>query len=284
MLRVTPQARPSHLGRSLEITDERKEIVISVPEEEFEKHKLDYQDRSKGTYWAIFMPITFKYKSRTITDKVLVVKSETKLKKDKKSREKAIKKRKEKLEPIESKLNQRKYKDMDYVKLMAKKAIEGSRAKKYFYFDVKGEYGNLSFKWGLKEDLIREDEKLDGIYLIATNKDFDGEEDALTTYKGRNLFLEKDELIASLVFVIMLSLLIYSILEMLCRKRWEKTTARKTFFVFENLYVVCYYFKDKSKLVKVSGLDPPQNAILVALGIKKPNEYIDYCRNKTIIG
>ncbi|MFQ6063684.1 MAG: hypothetical protein ACE5J9_11000 [Methanosarcinales archaeon] len=170
----------------VEITDERKEIVLSVPEEEFEKHKLDYKDRSKGTYWAIFRHITFKYKSRMITDKVLVVKSETKLKRDRKNREKAINKRKEKLEPIESKLNQRKYKDKDYVKHMAKKAIEGSRAKKYFYFEVKGEYGNLSFEWGLKEDLIKEDENFDGIYLIATNKDFEGEEEALTTYKARN--------------------------------------------------------------------------------------------------
>ncbi|MFQ6052481.1 MAG: IS1634 family transposase [Candidatus Hydrothermarchaeota archaeon] len=278
----------------VEITEERKEIVLSVTEGEFEKHKLDYKDRSKGTYWGVFRPITFKYNSRTIIDKVMVVKSETKLKRDRKNREKAINRIKDKLKHIESKLNQRKYKNKDYVKMMAKKAIEGSRAKKYFYFAVKGEYGNLSFKWGLQYERIKEDEKLDGKYMIATNKDFDSEEVALTTYKGRNkveqristlkstlrirpLFLEKDEMIASLVFVIMLSLLIYSIIEMLCRKQLENMTARKAFFAFEYLSIICYYFRDCSKLVKVSGLGPPQDEILSALGIQKPNEYIDYC-------
>ncbi len=273
------------------ITEDNKDIALSVSDEEFENNKLDYRDRSGGAYWAAFRPITFKYKSRKITDRAMVVKSETKLKNGRKMREEAIKRIEDKLTHIESKLKTRKYKNPDYVKYTAKKAIEGSRTKKYFFYDVSGEYRKVKIEWGLKKELIEDDEKLDGLYMLATNKDFESEEEALRTYKGRDkvekristlkntvrirpLFLEKDEEIAALVFVIMLSLLIYSIIEMLCRKRWEKMTARQAFFRFEFLSIVCCQFKDGSKLLNVNGLDPIQEAILTALGVPKPDEYL----------
>lgn len=273
------------------ITEDNKEIALSVSDEEFDNKKLDYRDRSKGAYWAVFRPITFEYKGKKVTDRVLVVKSETKLRNDRKSRERAIKRIGDKLIHIESKLNARKYKNPDYVEYMAKKSVEGSRTKKYFTYDVKGDYGKIEFTWGLKKELIEEDEKLDGKYMLATNKDFDGEEETLITYKGRDkvekriatlkstvrirpVFLEKDEEIAALVFVIMLSLLIYSIIEMLCRKRWEKMTARQAFLKFEFLSIVSFWFKDGSKLLNVNGLDPQQEAILSALGVPKPDEYL----------
>lgn len=273
------------------ITEDNKEIALSVSDEEFDNNKLDYRDRSKGAYWAVFRPFTFEYKGKKVTDRVLVVKSETKKVTDRKSREKAIKKIGGKLKHIESHLNTRKYKDPDYVKYMAKKSVAGSRTKKYFAYGVKGEYGRVEFTWSLKKELIDEDKKLDGKYMLATNKDFDSEEETLVAYKGRDkvekriatlkstvrirpVFLEKDEEIAALVFVIMLSLLIYTIIEMLCRKRWEKMTARQAFLVFEFLSLVCYRFKDGSKLLNVNGLDPQQEAILTALEVLKPDEYL----------
>jgi transposase len=50
-----------------------------------------------------------------------------------------------------------------------------------------------------------------------------------STVRIRPVFLEKDEEIAALVFVIMFSLLIHTIIEMRCRKRWEKMTVRQAF-------------------------------------------------------
>jgi transposase len=123
------------------ITEDNKEIALSVSDDEFDNNKLAYRDRSKGAYWAVFRPITFK------------------LKNDRKSREKAIKRIESKLIHIESHVNARKYKNPDYVKYMAKKSVVGSRTKKYFAYGVKGEYGRVEFTWGLKKELIEEDEK-----------------------------------------------------------------------------------------------------------------------------
>jgi transposase len=66
------------------ITEDNKEIALSVSDDEFDNNKLAYRDRSKGAYWAVFRPITFK------------------LKNDRKSREKAIKRIESKLIHIES--------------------------------------------------------------------------------------------------------------------------------------------------------------------------------------
>ncbi len=71
------------------ITEDNKEIALSVSDDEFDNNKLDYRGSSKGAYWAVFRPITFQYKGKKVTDRVLAVKSETKLRNDRKSREKA---------------------------------------------------------------------------------------------------------------------------------------------------------------------------------------------------
>lgn len=50
------------------ITEDNKEIALSVSDEEFDNNKLDYRDRSKGAYWAVFRPITFEYTGKRVTD------------------------------------------------------------------------------------------------------------------------------------------------------------------------------------------------------------------------
>ncbi|MDI6885185.1 MAG: hypothetical protein QMD22_02335 [archaeon] len=51
-------------------------------------------------------------------------------------------------------LNARKYKNPHYVEYMAKKAVEGSRTKKYFVYDVKGEYGMVEFTCNCKSGCL----------------------------------------------------------------------------------------------------------------------------------
>lgn len=77
-------------------------------------------------------------------------------------------------------------------------------------------------------------------YMLATNKDFESEEETLIIYKGRD--------------------------------KIEKLIS--TLNKFEILSIVCYRFKDRSKLLNVNGLDPQQEAILTALEVPKPDEYL----------
>ena len=277
----------------LQITKERRDLVSSIPEEEFDKNKLQYKRKKTDAYFGVMRTISFEDKGKIYEDKALIVKSKTKLSRDRKNREKAIQRREEKLKGILSQLNKRKYKKKSYVEKMIEKALSGSRAKKYFEVSLAGEDGNLKLDWGLNEKAIEEDKKLDGKYILATSYSFKSADDMLISYKKRDkvekrishfkgplrirpLFLEGDERIASLVFVVMLSLLIYSIIEMLCRRSgFPKITTRTVLFYFEHLLILTSIFSDNSRLTVTESLSDTQRTILKALFFPDPESYID---------
>jgi len=276
----------------LEITEERRDLVSSIPEEEFDKNKLQYKRKKTDAYFGVMRTISFEDKGKVYEDKALIVKSKTKLCRDRKRREKAIQRREEKLKHILSQLNKRKYKKRSYVEKMIEKALSGSRAKKYFEVSLTGKDGNLKLNWSLDEKAIEEDEKLDGKYILLSSYCFKSADDMLTSYKGRDkvekrishfkgplrirpLFLESDERIASLVFVVMLSLLIYSIIEMLCRRSgFPKITTRTVLFYFEHLLILTSIFSDNSRLTVIQSLSDIQRTILKALSFPDPESYI----------
>jgi hypothetical protein len=82
-----------------------------------------------------------------VNAKGLIVKSEKKEDKDRKNREKGIKKITDKLEHIFFHINKRKYKKHDE---------------------------ELSFDFWVIDDLVKEDSKLDGKYIIVTNLEIFG--------------------------------------------------------------------------------------------------------------
>lgn len=273
-------------------TEKIRELVQSVSDEEFEDNRLNYKGRDEGAYWAVFRPFTFCYEGRKVEDLALVVKSTSKLSRDRASRMKAIEERSERLKHIQSKLNQRKYKSKGYVERRVHKALKGSRIKKYFRVEVTGEYGNLSLNWSLDNETMERDKALDGKYILVSSRRFSSAEEMFLRYKERNrveqrisnlkgnlrvrpVFLEREERIASLVFVIVLSLLVFSIVEALCRRGGlTKMTARAAFGCFEHLSLMRFRFKDGSSLVVVGELLPVQDAILNAMCLPRPQAYV----------
>jgi len=276
----------------LEITEERRDLVSSISQEEFDKNKLQYKRKKTDAYFGVMRTISFEDKEKVYEDKALIVKSETKLSRDRRTREKVIQRRQEKLKHILPQLNKRKYKKKSYVEKMVEKALSGSRAKKYFEVSLTGKDGDLNLNWGLDGKAIEEDEKLDGKYILLSSYPFKSADDMLTSYKGRDkvekrishfkgplrirpLFLEGDERIASLVFVVMLSLLIYSIIEMLCRRSgFPKITTRTVLFYFEHLLILTSIFSDNSRLTVTQSLSDIQRTILKALSFPDPESYI----------
>lgn len=111
--------------------------------------------------------------------------------------------------------------------------------------------------------LIKEDEKLYGKYIIATNrkelilelmisiyKTRDISEKDFSTIKGplkiRPMFLHKDERIESIVFLSMCALLIYSILKLIILENGIDLTVNRVLNSFEFITVGYYEFVDGS--------------------------------------
>lgn len=279
-----------YLG-SYQLDRKAKEMVKAIPERGFEL--LEYISRKGGRYHAMDGEISFRYKGRDYKTRVIVIKSEEKVAKDRERRDKDMKKLKSGLEEIRSKLNTRKYKMQDYVEGRIKKLFSGKMRKYKKFFDIllEGEDGELSLSYSLKEEVIAEEAKLDGKYILVTDQDF-GMDEALTTYKSRNLieirirnfkhtikvrpmFLQSEERIASLVFVNILALMVYSVLELLARRRgMTAMTARRLLDGFEYLNAVEVWFEDGSREVVVQELSPWQKEVVERLEFPRPSNLI----------
>ena len=132
---------------------------------------------------------------------------------------------------------------------------------------------------------------MDGRYLLGTN-DFDLSaleilarfkkqevvERRIKVVKGpvriRPMFLHKQERIEGLVFVAMLALLVYTILEMLCRRAGQWITARQVLEKFELLGAIYLQFGDGSVLKLPSALNAFKGQLIELLRFPDPAVYL----------
>jgi transposase len=279
----------SYLG-SYQLDSEAKELVKGIPEEEF--RLLGYRSRKGGRYYGVERVLGFQHEGKEYSTRVIVVKSEEKAEKDRERRQKALGKLREGLEHIREKLNQRKYKRREYVKGRLEKLFSGRmrRYKKLLEVKLEGEDGRLELEYSLKKDAVQEEAKLDGKYLLVTDQELSMEE-ALRTYKSRNLvevrvrnfkqtvrvrplFLQSDERIASLVFVNVLALMVYSILELLARRGGMEVTGRRLLEGFQGLSVIFLQMEDGTREVLTEELTPWQGEVVERLGLPSPKRMI----------
>ncbi|MEA3374757.1 MAG: hypothetical protein U9R72_00925 [Chloroflexota bacterium] len=88
------------------------------------------------------------------------------------------------------------------------------------------------------------------------------------------ILLYEEERIEGLVFVAMLALLVYTILEMLCRRAGRWITARQVLEKFEPLGAVYLQFGDGSVLKLPSELNAAQRQLIELLRFPDPAVYL----------
>ena len=222
---------------------------------------------------------------------VLVVKSRTKVKLDRDRRQTYLDRLVGRLEEIQGLLNTRRYKQRDYTWVQIEKARRGNPAKSLVDVELSGEDANLKLTFQLNQEKLARAEAMDGRYLLGTNDSDLSAPEMLTRYKKqevvegrikvvkgpvhvRPMFLHKQERIDGLVFVAMLALLVYTILEMLCRRAGQWITARQVLEKFELLGAVYLQFGDGSILKLPSALSAFQGQLIELLRFPDPAVYL----------
>jgi transposase len=242
-------------------------------------------------YQGVVRSATIEYDGETVPIQVLVVKSRTKVKLDRERRQTYLDRLTGRLEEIQRLLNTRRYKRRDYAWAQIEKARRGNPAKGLVDVELSGEDANLNLTFKLNPAKLARAEAMDGRYLLGTN-DFDlSALEMLTRFKKqevverrikvvkgpvrvRPLFLHKQERVEGLVFVAMLALLVYTILEMLCRKAGQWITARQVLEKFELLGAVYLQFGDGSVLKLPSALNAFQGQLIELLRFPDPAVYL----------
>lgn len=274
-----------------------REVLASVTNEELDKHPLDYRPVNQPAdeplrYSGVLRDATIEHDGQEVPVQVLVVKSRTKVKLDRDRRETYLKRLTDRLEQIQGMLNTRRYKRKSFAQKQIDKALRGNPARRFVDVVLTGADGNLVLTYQVDEEKVAAAAELDGRYLLGTNqrsltahqmlvkfKRQEVVERRIKTVKGpiqvRPLFLHKEERVEGLVFVTMLALLVYTILEMLCRRAGNYITARQVLERFDLLAATYIQFGDGSWLKLPSALNETQQQLIDLLKFPPPGSYFE---------
>ena len=290
-----------YLG-ALPTNKDYEEVLTSVPLSELQKHPLDYRPKNQkkdtpAIYYGVLGTVSISGQKieGTVSARVLLLYSTNKAKLDSDKRATLLSRYLAVLEDIEKRINVRKYKSADYTREQINKA--GSK-----YFSVRhlvdiqltGDDGQLAFSFVVNAEQMEFSKERDGRYLLVTNRPL-SEEEMLSHFKGqdkiekhirtfkgpiriRPMFLHKQEPIESLVFICMLALLVYSILEMEAKRADINMTGESILKQFQTSTVVYTIFKDDSIWKQVAPLTEFQSKFIEKLGLPDPVIYLKHIK------
>lgn len=274
-----------------------REIIAAVPEEELMNAPLQYRPRSARpgdppSYYGVLREVTFTYEDGTDehseTLQLLVMYSRGKVRLDKQKREDHLARASAALGAIQSKLNVRRYKRKCYVEQrIANELKKAPAARGLINWQLAGEDAALTLTFKLDDEAVARAAAVDGRYALVTNADLSADE-MLADFKRqclvegrfgivkgpvplRPIHLRSDRRIRALVFLTMVALLIYTILEWLVRQktpgRRRPWTGRAILEVFEEWMVAVQFFLDGSYIWLPPPLSDDQRSIWEALDL-----------------
>jgi transposase len=240
---------------------------------------------------GVLRSATIEYEGQRVPIQVLVVNSQTKAKLDRDRRQTYLERLTGRLQEIQRLLNTRRYKRRDYAWAQVEKARRGNPAKRLMDIELTGKDGDLRLTVQVNQERLAQTTAMDGRYLLGTNDFALSALEMLTRFKKqevverrikvvkgpvhiRPMFLHKQERIEGLVFLAMLALLVYTILEMLCRRAGQQITARQVLQKFERLGAVYLQFSDDSVLKLPSALNDFQGKLIELLRLPEPATYL----------
>ena len=284
------QANLKYLGALKVMGETEKALIRSASEAELQKHRLSED------HYGVKRPYTFTCRTGTgkhdspchggesVSALALVTLSRPLRRKQRCHRADQIRQRQATLQAIAAeRLNQRKYKRQTYAEDQIRKQVLNKPGGEFLQVELSGEDGDLSLSWRVDVEALKEAMVLDGKFLLITNDpslsgtemvarygDKDKVEKRFRTVKGpiqlRPIFLHRDDRIEALVFVNMLALLVYSVLEIKCQRQGLTVTGEAVLKAFAYLAIVYTTFADSSVLLRVEELNDFQRKVVQTLG------------------
>jgi transposase len=243
---------------------------------------------------ALPLPAVGTTPARTVTRPALVVRSTRKARLDATHRETLLTRLEASLADLTGKLNRGRYRrraaaERRLATLLA--AAGTARVRRFLPVSLHGTDDHLSLQVhrdtaaldhaatydGLYA-LVTNDEGLDDEAMLARTKERDRIEKRIGIFKGplavRPMFLEKAERIRAMLFVCLVALLVYSLLEQRARQAGLPLTGRKVLERFAVCSAVRTTFADGTILLLAVPFSAWQQAVAQALGLPDPNHWL----------
>ena len=274
-----------------------KNTLRSVSREELAAHPLAYRpqrlanDADFEPYQAMWRPFSVTHKGRTFVDRGLVVWSESNQRLDEEKRKHHLKALLNRLREIQGYLNKGRYISQEYAAQQIMLAQRGNPAKSLVDVELNGQDRALRLKFVINRPKLAEAIALDGRYLLGTNHPHLTAEQALTYFKGqdriekrngvlkgplrvRPIYLKNHQHIEGMVFINMVALLAWSILELRCQRAGLPYTGQRILNEFAPLHATDQTFTDGSRLCQTGDVSDFQRAVLNGLQFPPVDAYL----------
>jgi len=277
---------------------EYESVLMSVSTAELKQHPLEYRPKHQKedvpVYYGVLKTVSISGQKvpGTVEARALILYSTNKARLDEDKRETLMKRYVERLEGIKKRINVRKYKKKGYVlEQIGKAGKKYGSVQDLVDIQLTGEDGQLALDYSINHGRVALAKERDGRYMLGTNRPL-SEEEMLTYFKGqdriekqirrfkgpirvRPMFLHNQERIESLVFICMLALLAFSILEMQAKRNGISMTGESILKQFQTSTVVYTVFKDGSCWKQLAPLTKFQREFIQVLGLPEPGSYLN---------
>lgn len=261
-----------HLTGLRTLSPEHKELVYRWSDEQFEHFPI--VDAPDPHYWGRGCQVTLTHEEKSVTHKGLVVVAGPLRDQLRQARQHKLDALDAALCELRSRIGQARLTTIKAVQRSVNARLKQSKVADFVLTDVQqATDGQVTLHWVLNQQALAEAERKDGRYLLVTN-DFslshhemfrlyrqkDGVETCFHVCKSdlkvSPLFLHKDKRISSMIFLNMLALLAYNLLQRQVQQQGLQMTSRRIIQQLEHLVVIDTICIDGSSYRRLAAVDP----------------------------
>jgi len=268
-----------HLTGLKTSSKEQKELLTSWSDEQMEAYPI--VDDPSPHYWGRGSTFAFIHEGKRVVHKVLVVVAGPMRDQLRKSRRERIDALFEELESIRrDHLGQPYWRTVKSVERRVNARVTDAKVGKFVDFNVyTTPTGQVNLVWWTNDEALAAAERRDGRYLLVTNDWSLSHKEMFRLYRAKDgvekcfhieksdlkispLFLHKDKRIASMLFINMVALLAYTLLQRQLQQQGLQMTTRSLIKRLDQLTVIETRCWDGSHLRRLTPIDPDLAVIL----------------------
>lgn len=267
-----------HLTGLRAATPELKRQIAVWSDAQFEA--FPSVDGPSPQYWGRGTQVTFTHAGESATHKALVVVSGPLRDQLRQSRQALLDAVCAELEALRKCIGQPRLTTVKAVQRSVNARLRLSQVAEFVQVTVyEGSDGQVELFWQINAEVLAQAERMDGRYLLVTNDRTLSPHEMFRLYRAKDgvetcfpickddlaispLYLHQDKRIASMLFVNMLALLAYNLLQRQMQKQGLPMTTRRLIQRLDQLTVIETHCWDGSSLRRFTPVDPALTAIL----------------------
>jgi transposase len=272
-----------HLTGLKASTLEQKALLTGWSDQELESCPI--VDGPSPQYWGRGSQITFTHEGKSVTHKALVVMGAPLRDQWRRSRQARLDALFTELETLRARIGQPRLRSVKMVQRSVNARLKASKVAQFVdatvYTTAEGE---LNLLWQTNLEALAAAERLDGRYLLVTNDCSLSHQEMFRLYRQKDgvekcfhisksdlqvspLFLHKDQRIASMLFINMVALLAYSLLQRQIQQQGLQMTTRRLIQRLDQLTLIETRCHDGSRLHRLTPIDPELVALLQLVAV-----------------